>query len=463
MPATRSATRQNPGNTAVPQVGIPRVVTPPARNPPPPAFALTPAQSVRGTIDMSGAEGRKLYNDAIKPVCNPVYDLEAGGLHMFMAAVTRRANNYGWTLTGGIMNISEIANDPISLTNNLLEAYGQITLEQVRDYDKLYMLNPERRAQDNMQLYECLMNSLSNEANHIMALRNEDFQVQGRSSGTLLLKAITAESRIDTFATSNMVRTKLGRLSEHILTIEDNNIIVFNRHVKSLVEILQSRKEKSDDLMTNLFNAYINVKDKEFVRFMMDKQARFEEGTANYDVNQIMNSAANRYKILKERELWNKASAEEEMIGIMETKVENLSKQLREATKSKKGSPHKTITGQVDKNGDRVIGLWFIDSRQPYFKKRYDSRKYQGKEVWWCGTSTEGTCNAWGHHKSSECPNSKGTTQSSTLKNPSANKEGIKRKQSGVGDRKTKFAKALTSQIVGNNESDESENSDESN
>ena len=96
------------------------------------------------------------------------------------------------------------------------------------------------------------MNSLSNDASHVMALRKGDFHVRGRSSGTLLLKAITAESRIDTFATSNMVRTKLGRLSEHIRTIEDSNILAFNRYVKSLVEIFQSRKEKSDDLMTNL-------------------------------------------------------------------------------------------------------------------------------------------------------------------------------------------------------------------
>ena len=139
------------------------------------------------------------------------------------------------------MNIPEIANDPISLTNNLLEAYGQITLEQVRDQDTQYMFCQNREAQDNMQLYECLMNSLSNEANHVMALRNGDFHVRGKSSGTLLLKAITAESRIDTFATSNMVRTKLGRLFEHIETIEENNILTFNRYVKSLVEILQYR------------------------------------------------------------------------------------------------------------------------------------------------------------------------------------------------------------------------------
>ena len=84
---------------------------------------------------MSSAEGQKLYNDAVKPVCDPVYDLEAEGLHMFMAAVTRRANNYGWTIAGGILDIPEIENDPISLTNSLLEAYGQITLDQVRDHD----------------------------------------------------------------------------------------------------------------------------------------------------------------------------------------------------------------------------------------------------------------------------------------------------------------------------------------
>ena len=195
---------------------------------------------------------------------------------------------------------------------------------------------------------------------------------------------------------------------------------------------------------------------------MMDKQARFEEGTVKYTVNQIMNSAATRYKILKERELWNKASAEEEMIGIMETKVENLSKQLREATKSGKKTPKKPSATQENKTGERVTGLWFTEARPPYFKKRYEARKYKGKEVWWCGTLTDGPCDTWGYHKSSECPKAGGLTQTGAIKKPTVKKEGEKRKSGGDKDRKTKFAKALSSQIAGDDDSDVSDNSNDS-
>ena len=76
---------------------------------------------------------------------------------------------------------------------------------------------------------------------------------------------------------------------------------------------------------------------------------------------------------------------------------------------------------------------------------------------------TEGPCDAWGYHKPSDCPRSDGFTQTSALKKPGTKKDGDKRKHGGEKDRKAKFAKALTSQIVGNNESDVSENSDESN
>ena len=111
------------------------------------------------------------------------------------------------------------------------------------------------------------------------------------------------------------------------------------------------------------------------------------------------------------------------MIGIIETKVENLSKQLLEATKSRTKTPKKTIAGKDNKKSDKVTGLWFTESRPPYFKKRYDARKYKGKEVWWCGTITEGPCDAWGYHKPSECPHSDGLTQTSALKKPSTKRK----------------------------------------
>ena len=118
-----------------------------------------------------------------------------------------------------------------------------------------------------------------------------------------------------------------------------------------------------------------------------------------------------------------KLSANEDRIKILETKVENLSKQLRETTKSRTKTPKKSIKGQDNKMGDKVKGLWFTESHPPYLKKRYDARKYKGKEVWWCGTITKGQCDAWGYHEPSDCPHSDGLTRTSVLKKPSTKRK----------------------------------------
>ena len=117
-----------------------------------------------------------------------------------------------------------------------------------------------------------------------------------------------------------------------------------------------------------------------------------------------------------------KLSANEERIKILETKVENLSKQLRETTKSRTKTPKKSIKGQ-DNMGDRVKGLWFTESRPPFHKKRNDARRYKGKEVWWCGTMTKGQCDAWEYQKPSECPHSNEPTRTNTLKKPSTKRK----------------------------------------
>ena len=100
-----------------------------------------------------------------------------------------------------------------------------------------------------------------------------------------------------------------------------------------------------------------------------------------------------------------KRASEYERIKILEYKVEDLSRQL-----------NKTIKEQNNRPAERVKGLWFTEGRPPYFKKRHEPRRYGGQEVWWCGTSNEGPCNAWGNHKPSKCPHLNELTSPNILK-----------------------------------------------
>ena len=101
----------------------------------------------------------------------------------------------------------------------------------------------------------------------------------------------------------------------------------------------------------------------------------------------------NRYQSPREIAREIKSTEDHEKIMNLTSKVESLQKQLDKTIKDHKTTP-----------AERIKGLWFTENRPPYFKKRYEPRRYEGKDVWWCGKSTEGPCDEWGYHKPSECP-----------------------------------------------------------
>ena len=100
----------------------------------------------------------------------------------------------------------------------------------------------------------------------------------------------------------------------------------------------------------------------------------------------------NDYHSVSEVAKRTKRTEEHERIINLKKKVESLTKQL------------KTIKEHNTTPAERITGLWFTENRPPNFKKRYESRKYKSKTVWWCGRSTEGPCDEWRNHKPSECP-----------------------------------------------------------
>ena len=72
------------------------------------------------------------------------------------------------------MSIPVNAFDPASPRRNLLKSYGQILPEMITAYDMTCLFAPNRNAQDNVQLFECIMNSINEKAQKKMALREKE-------------------------------------------------------------------------------------------------------------------------------------------------------------------------------------------------------------------------------------------------------------------------------------------------
>ena len=206
-----------------------------------PIFALTPAIAIVGIIDYSTNVGRKIYESATAKVAEELYDCKPDGLYQFLQSLSDQARAFGWDNDiGGILQIPEDASDTLSNTNNLLDNYGVITLREIRQWEKKYITQQIRPAQDNWMMYQCLMNSISKEGKDKITIWKNQYTVLGNLSGNLLLKIIVRESYLDTNATTANIRKKLSSLDTYILMI-NSDITKFNIYMSLFINSLAAR------------------------------------------------------------------------------------------------------------------------------------------------------------------------------------------------------------------------------
>src|SRR5512136_86067 len=122
-------------------------------------FALAPALVDNAVIDYSTATGAKLYAKATEAL-KDLYFGSKGDLGLFLQQVKTRAEAYGWV---HILAVPPDLADPDEMIN-ILQHYGQITLEQVQAFAATYIETPTHMAQDDAQLYQCLRKSLTKDA-----------------------------------------------------------------------------------------------------------------------------------------------------------------------------------------------------------------------------------------------------------------------------------------------------------
>jgi len=211
-----------------------------------------------------------------------------------------RAKKFGWTDNNGILIIPPDPATP-NVVKNLLDDYGTISYEAILAKEQTYMDTDCRGTQDTHMLYECIMNSLTDEGRAKLNIDDDMYTVgtNERMSGACLLKILIRKSHLDSNATSSMIRFKLSNLDEYLSEI-DNDINKFHKYVKVLIDNLHARGETTHDLLANLFKAYAACSDQTFVKYMSDVQTRWEDDEA-LTPNQLMQKAANKFKILNRK------------------------------------------------------------------------------------------------------------------------------------------------------------------
>jgi hypothetical protein len=348
---------------------------------------LAPGLTEDGILDYSTPAGAKIYRAATQPLQEESFNCEPQGLKVFLASLADRALVNGWD---PILDIPEDARDPDNDLRNLIHQFGQITLEQVQEHGALYHGEEQRAAQDSMQLYQCLMASLSKEAKAKVMVWRDEYMIVGYPSGPCLLKIIIRESHIDTRATVRHIRDKLSSLDTYLPTI-GYDIVKFNTYVKDLLDSLYARGETTHDLLANLFKAYKVASDRTFVEYIRKKEDQYDEGD-EIESDSLMQQAANKYKTMVQQGTWAAPSAEEEKIIALETKIKNLQKTNNKKEKEKDQSKGKGKAKK--KRGTKPNWMTKVPAQQDMGKPK----KVDDKEYWWCKTHK-----SWGRHKNADC------------------------------------------------------------
>ena len=86
------------------------------------------------------------------------------------------------------------------------------------------------------------------------------------------------------------------------------------------------------DLLTNLFKAYVSVKDARFMGYINEKLSRYEEGEP-MEADQLMTLTANKYKNMMIQNQWEAPSPHDTTIQALQSKVEKLQRELERAPK----------------------------------------------------------------------------------------------------------------------------------
>jgi hypothetical protein len=192
---------------------------------------------------------------------------------MFCEALSKRANKSGWNLAGADIIMTNDSSTP-AIQRNIITEYSRLTVAEITAAVEGWITNESRRAQNNMQMFTCIMASLTKEGRIKILAEQDKYHVgQGanrHACAALLFKLLMQKAVIDTRATASLLRENLSSLNTYMSMVK-SNIEQFNKYVKVNWEGLKARGESCDDLMINLFKGYQSASDHEFIRYTKQK------------------------------------------------------------------------------------------------------------------------------------------------------------------------------------------------
>jgi hypothetical protein len=391
-------------------------VVPPAAQAP---YAVMPGAANTNVLDFNKPDALKLFNKAITAL-DVKFDLVEEKLRTFLEQIRERARIYNWD---GLLAIEDDGKTP----RNLIDRYGMLTMDNCRAHATAHLAVQNRMYQDSMMLYQFLKSSLTEKAQLTMLGEKDTYYVNDTPSGVCFLKAIIGRSSIDSTAKVSMLRKRIATLPSTIMSEHSGNIRTFNTHVAELREQLVGRGKGVEELTTFLFDAYLNVPDEEFKRYIEVYRDRNDEGTP-IDEEKLMRVALNKYEVIQHRKSKSNEGEERMMALTAKTKGVEDSKSLEslmaaikdlQANFAKRESGDKG-NGEKTKKKGRKVAEWkriAPEARQPQ-SKTVNEKMYHWcthHKMWTIHSPKDCTLGQQGNGNSSNTSNSKTSIENARL------------------------------------------------
>ncbi len=132
-------------------------------------------------------------------------------------------------------------------------------------------------------LYSCLIDSLDVDAkNKILVYKKKDLlkdlaDSNGDSIPSWVLKLIIQESHVNSKASTTSIRTTLSKLDKYVAK-SGSNITKFNQCMLFPLSALSPCRQRTENLLVNLFKGYSASCNKRFVLCIARRKEMYEEG-----------------------------------------------------------------------------------------------------------------------------------------------------------------------------------------
>jgi hypothetical protein len=165
------------------------------------------------------------------------------------------------------------------------------------------------------------------------------------------------------------------------MTEKASNVIEFNESVCGLLDSLASRGETTQDLLSNLFKGYEAASDKQFVKYILNKQDDYDEGS-DITPDKLMLLAAQKHHTLLQACKWNVPDGKMQKIIALEATIKKLQKGSKLA-KDKKPNAEKNKKGNKEKEekSKTLKPDWMMVKPKEGEPKK---KSVDGKEYHWC-------------------------------------------------------------------------------